>query len=67
MIMYKILWPRRNGKAVIKSYRQFLIKNFYRDATHAIDSRGGSGLHFTGSGRARVETVGLGLFRALRN
>ncbi len=29
--------------------------------------RGGSGLHFTGSGRAQVETVGLGLFRALRN
>jgi len=29
--------------------------------------RGGSGIHFTGLGRARVETVGLGLFRALRN
>ena len=29
-----------------------------------VASRGGSGLHFTGSGRPRVETVGLGLFRA---
>jgi hypothetical protein len=52
---------------VIKLSSESLVKRKNRLECLSLPSRCGSGLHLSGSGRARVETLGLGLLRAWVN